>query len=143
MHTPNGRDLLTPDELRNVTRKIAEQTNRAFTWHNLSLLTAKIVLAVWFVVWFGTLWWMINPRIFLWPIDPHDLFYALLSGAIAAGLGFACTTVPPIFWSSLIAQTPAAELMNKLYAKYGRTGFYIALAGALVFTVMGYNVFYA
>lgn len=141
--SPSARDLLSPEELRAVTRKIADQTNRAFTWHNLSLFAAKVTLAIFFMIWLGTFWWMIEPNIQLFPIVPQHLFYALMSATIAFGMAFACTVVPPIFWSSLIAQTPAAELMNRLYAKYGRTGFYIAMIGAITFTVMGFNVFQA
>ncbi len=142
----SARDLLTPEELRAVTRKIADQTNRAFTWHNLSLFAAKVTLLIFFAIWLGTFWWMIEPNIQLFQggrlmVVPQELFYGFISAVIAIGLAFACTVVPPIFWSSLIAQTPASELMNRLYAKYGRTGFYIACIGAVTFTTMGFNVF--
>jgi hypothetical protein len=146
-HTPPGaRDLLTPEELRAVTRKIADQTNRAFTWHNLSLFAAKVTLLIFFMIWLGTFWWMVEPGFQLFQdvkltVAPQQLFYGFISATITIGMAFACTVVPPIFWSSLIAQTPAAELMNRLYAKYGKTGFYIAMIGAIVFTVMGFNVF--
>jgi len=136
---PSARDLLTPEELRAVTRKMADQTNRAFTWHNLSLFAAKVTLLIFFAIWLGTFWWMIDPQVVLLQdntltIVPQQLFYGFISAVIAVGMAFACTVVPPIFWPSLIAQTPAAELMNRLYAKYGRTGFYIAMGGAVVFT---------
>ena len=147
-HAPptTGRDLLSPDELRSAQRKIAELTNRAFTWHNLSLYAAKITLGVFFMIWFGTFWWMVQPDFGLFGgaglhIVPQQLFFGLINAAIAIGLAIACTVVPSIFWSSLIAQTPAAELMNKLYAKYGKSGFYVALVGAVVFTTLGFNVF--
>lgn len=141
-----SRDLLSPEELRAAQRKIADLTNRAFTWHNLSLLAAKVTLAVFFAIWFGTFWWMVDPDFGLFTpaglrVVPQQLFYGLINAAIAAGLALACTVVPAIFWSSLIAQTPAAELMNKLYAKYGKTGFYVALIGAVTFTALGFNVF--
>src|SRR5262249_48674803 len=97
------RDLLTADELRAVTRKIAEQTNRAFTWHNLSLFAAKVTLGIFFAIWLGTFWWMIEPDFRLFPVVPQQLFYSFISAAIAVGLAFVCTTVPSIFWSSLIA----------------------------------------
>jgi len=144
----NGRDLFTQEELRALSRKVQDMQNRAFTWHNLSLFTAKILLFVFFVVWLGIFWWMIEPTFGISLVgglrfEAEEVFYGLISAAIAVGLAFACTTVPPIFWSSLIAQTPASELMNKLYAKYGRSGFYIACIGAIVFTMLGFDAFRA
>lgn len=136
----SNRDLLSPEELRAIGRKLADQGNRAFTWHNLSLLAAKVTLGVFFVIWLGTFYWMIEPSISIFE-PPRELFYNLLSLVVCLGLAFACTVVPPIFWSSLIAQTPASELMNRLYAKYGRSGFYIACLGAVAFTIMGFNSF--
>jgi hypothetical protein len=142
-----GRDLLTSAELAKAQRTIAELTNRAFSWTNLSNFTAKVTLLVFGLIWFGTFWGMLEPSFGIYPnpwrVVPQELLYGLITLVVAAGLAFACTVVPSIFWSSLIAQTPAAEIMNKLYAKYGRSGYVVAIVGALIFTKLGYDVFYS
>jgi hypothetical protein len=145
---PNGtRDLLTSAELAKAQRTIAELTNRAFSWTNLSNFTAKVTLLVFGLIWLGTFWGMFEPAFGIyanpWRIVPEELLYGLITLVVAAGLAFACTVVPSIFWSSLIAQTPAAEIMNKMYAKYGRSGYVVAVFGALIFTKLGYDVFYS
>jgi len=148
-HAPptTGRDLLTSAELAKAHRKIADLTNKAFSWTNLSNFTAKVTLLVFGLIWFGTFWGMLEPTFGIYPnpwrIVPQEVFYGLITLVVASGLAFACTVVPSIFWSSLIAQTPAAEIMNKMYAKYGRSGYVVAWFGAVIFTKLGYDVFYS
>lgn len=139
--------LITRADAAKLARQLNDLQKRGFTWHNLSTFVAKIMLGVFFTVWLGVFWWMIEPQFFAegFRIIPQQLLYGGISAGLAIGLALACTIVPSVFWSSLIAQTPAAELLNQLYARYGRSGYYVAFIGAILFTFLGHqalNVFW-
>lgn len=114
------------------------------TWYVISQTVAHLLLLGAVSLWVVQYWGYLDP----FPVSPlvrNDkglalhvgvLLYGIFEAFIALILGFGCATVPPIFLSSIVPQTPANNVLSWLYAKYGTPGYLFAAGGAIFFTLL-------
>jgi len=114
--------------------RLKAAARRGFTWHTLSQTAAKIMLALAFALWVRVYWIDIRPQIDRGvdgaPTTDGVLAF-VLDAALVGGLAFASATVPPIFLSSLVADSPADVVLNRVRMRVGKIGFMFAMAGAV------------
>jgi hypothetical protein len=118
--------------------RLREASARVFTWHDLSHWTAKLLLLVAFLFWFRAEWLAIAPQ---WPfmrtpegalsVSLDRVMAFVLDVVLAAGLAVARATVPPIFISSLVANSPADVVLNRLRARITGWGMLFVWGGAI------------
>ncbi len=124
-------------ELDQAAARLKERAERSLTWHNLSRITAKVLLGLAWALWTRVYWLDIQPQL-VYTLDGLILF--ALDVALAVGLGFASATVPPTLLASLFAHSPADVILNRMRQRIGPWGFGLVIGVGIALTVNSFFI---
>jgi hypothetical protein len=112
-----------------------------FTWQVLAQGAAVLLLGGAVLLWCAMFFQFTAPTIYRLDargqavITAGSALYGLFEGTFSIILAIGCAIAPPVFFSSILPQSVANNVLAWLYSKYGTAGYVFCAVSAAAFTL--------